>query len=194
MLRELGEQVQSEPTVGGAQAWIGKVAVAVAMGIAYFLAARLGLALLSELEDVAVFWPASGVAAGVLIARGPSARGPVAIGVIVATVVANLMSDRSLSAALATSLCNAGEAALTAWLVERWFGPRFALDSLHRTMGFLVAATLGSAAAAAGGAVAMQLFHTTAPLPDIWRTWFLASTLGILTIAPLLIELAHTVR
>jgi hypothetical protein len=41
-----------------------------AIAIAYFLAARLGLALLSKPSDVAVFWPASGIAAGILIVLG----------------------------------------------------------------------------------------------------------------------------
>ena len=42
--------------------------MAAAFAIAYLLAARLGLALLTKPEDVAVFWPASGIAAGALIA------------------------------------------------------------------------------------------------------------------------------
>jgi PAS domain S-box-containing protein len=192
MLRRLGGQVLGGGTVGGAaRRWVGSIVTAITVGIAYFLAARVGLALLSELEGVAVFWPASGVAAGFLIARGPSARAPVAIGVIVATVAANLMSDRSLWASIAKSGCNAGEALLTAWLVERWFGQRFELDTVRRTLGFLLAAALGAATAAIGGAAAMRLFHTTAPMLDIWSVWFLSDGLGILTIAPLLIGLAR---
>ena len=193
MLQKPGEQVQGESPFGGvAQRWVGSVAIAVAVGVSYFLAARLGLALLSELEGVAVFWPASGIAAGMLIARGPNARVPVAMAVIAATVAANLMSDRSLLTSIAKSGCNAGEALLTAWLVDRWFGQGFALDDLRRTSGFLLAATLGAATAAVGGAVAMRLFHTTAPLLDIWRVWFVSDGLGIVTIAPLLIGLART--
>src|SRR5262245_21773337 len=195
MLRKLGGQVLGEPSVdSGMQRWVVSVATAIAVGITYFLAARASLALLSEFEDVAVFWPASGIAAGILIARGPSARAPVAIGVIVATVAANLMSDRSLWASIAKSGCNAGEALLTAWLVERWFGQRFELDTVRRTLGFFLAAALGAAIAAIGGAVAIRLFHRTAPLLDIWSVWFLSDGLGILTIAPLLIGLAHTLR
>jgi PAS domain S-box-containing protein len=166
------------------------IGLAVVVAIAYFLGARLGLALLSELEGVAVFWPASGIAVGILVARGPSARVPVAIGVIAATLAANLLSDRSLWTSIAKSPCNAGEALLTAWLVERWFGRPFELDSLHRTMGFFVAATLGAATAAVGGAIGMRSFHTTAPMLDIWRVWFLSDGLGIVTTAPLLIGLA----
>src|SRR5437016_4855657 len=107
------------------QGWIGSVRVAVAVAIAYFLSARLSLGLLTKPDGVAVFWPAAGVAAGVLIALGPRARLPVAAGTIVATVVANLLGDRNLWSAGVFGLCNAGEAVLTAWLIERYFGSGF---------------------------------------------------------------------
>src|ERR1700730_4904573 len=107
--------------------WVGSVALAIAIGIAYFLAARLSLALLTKPDGVAVFWPASGVAAGVLIALGPGARLPVAGGARVATSVANLLGDRTLSSAIVFGLCNAGEAVLTAWLIARYFGLGFSL-------------------------------------------------------------------
>jgi integral membrane sensor domain MASE1 len=87
---------------------VGGIGLAVAAGVVFFLAAHLGLALLTTAERVAVFWPASGIAAGALIALGRRARTPVAAGVIVATVAANIMGDRSLWAALAFGLCNAG--------------------------------------------------------------------------------------
>src|SRR6185503_898802 len=67
------------------QPWGVAIAIGVFTAVAYFLGARLGLVLLTELEGVAVFWPASGVAAGILIALGPRARAPVATGVMVAT-------------------------------------------------------------------------------------------------------------
>ena len=78
------------------QQWARSIGLAAAVGIVYFLAARLSLLLITKPDGVAVFWPASGVAAGVLIALGPRARLPVAAGAMVATIVANLMGDRTL--------------------------------------------------------------------------------------------------
>jgi hypothetical protein len=69
--------------------------LAVAVGIAYFLSARLSLFLLTQPDGVAVFWPAAGVASGVLIALGSGARWPVGIGTMVATIWANLLGDRN---------------------------------------------------------------------------------------------------
>jgi integral membrane sensor domain MASE1 len=76
--------------------WAGSIMLAAGLGVAYFLAARLSLALLTKPDGVAVFWPAAGVASGVLIAVGPTARWPVIIGAMAATIAANLLGDRSL--------------------------------------------------------------------------------------------------
>ena len=45
-------------------------AVSISVAIAFFLAAHLSLALLDKADGVAVFWPAAGVATGVLVAFG----------------------------------------------------------------------------------------------------------------------------
>ena len=44
------------------------------VALAYFFAARLSLALLEPVDGVAVFWPAAGVASGILIALGSAAQ------------------------------------------------------------------------------------------------------------------------
>jgi len=102
--------------------WMIALATASGTAIVYFLTAGLGLALLAEPSDVAVFWPASGIAVGILIILGRRAVPAIVIGVVIGTVAANLMSDRSLLTALLKGVCNAGEAVLAAWLLERWSG------------------------------------------------------------------------
>jgi PAS domain S-box-containing protein len=177
------------------QGWIGRIGLALAVAVAYFLTGELGLALLTTPERVAVFWPASGVAAGILIALGSSVRTPVAAGVIAATIAANVMLDRSLWAALALASCNAGEALLVAWLIERWSGPSFHLDSLRGVLTFLVAAIVGTATVAVSAAWAMSLFGpSTAAFLSVWQVWFASDVLGMITVAPLLIGLAAAVR
>ncbi len=52
---------------------------------------------LSASSDVAVFWPASGLAAGILIIFGRRARPALVIGVVAGTIAANLLSDRSIA-------------------------------------------------------------------------------------------------
>jgi integral membrane sensor domain MASE1 len=70
--------------------WISAIWLAVVVGGAYILSAKLSLSLLTP-EGVAVFWPAAGIAAGALVVTGPRARWPVVAGTMVATILANLL-------------------------------------------------------------------------------------------------------
>ena len=84
---------------------------------------------------------------------------------------------------------------MVAWLIERWFGPVFNLDSLLRVLGFFAAAAVATATAATGAAGAMELFGpSTAEFLNIWKVWFASDALGIITVAPLLIGVAAAAR
>jgi hypothetical protein len=95
------------------------IMLGLAIGGAYFLAARLGLLFLAN-PGLAAFWPAAGIAVGVLIAFGPGARLPATVAVVVATILANMMMGRHPALAIVFGLVNASQALLTSWLVERW--------------------------------------------------------------------------
>ena len=196
MLQNLRKPFRREPSTGvDLTRWVGLIALAAAVGISYFLAARLSLALLTKPEGVAVFWPAAGVAAGVLIALGPRARWPVVAGTMAATIVANLFGDRNLWSAILFAVCNAGEAVLAAWLIERVYGAGFRVGRLRNVLGLFAAAIVGTAVSAIGGTIGIKLFHNAdAPLFTTWQHWFASDALGIVTVAPLLIELASLSR
>jgi PAS domain S-box-containing protein len=131
----------------------------------------------------------------VLIALGRSARAPVAVGAMVATLVANLMGDRTIWTATAFAVCNAVEALLTAWLIERWVGPRFTLGRLRHVLALLAAATVATAVSGVGGTAAYVLLHnSTAPIVTTWQHWFASDAVGIITVAPLLIGFAAGLR
>jgi PAS domain S-box-containing protein len=180
--------------MGTAGRTIATLGAAAGIAVAYFLAAQLGLSLLATPSEVAVFWPASGLAAGILIAAGRRAGMASALGIVLGTVAANLLSDRSLTTSILKGFCNAGEAILVAWLLERWFGRPFTFGDLSRVVGFFGAAALATAASAIGGAVIMTELHIAAPFWDVWRTWFLSDAVGIVVVAPLLIELSQLRR
>ena len=182
------------PAAGPANAWITTLAAICAIALVYFLAAQVGLALLAKPTGVSVFWPASGVAAAILICAGRRAGVAVVVGVLVGTVVANLMSDRSFLTSVLKGFCAAGEAVLMAWLLDRWFGRPFAFGELRRVAGFFAAAALASATSAIGGAMTMIALHAPAPFWNVWLTWFLSAAVGIVVVAPLLIELGQPRR
>src|SRR5215467_3566062 len=174
---------------------LGAIGLAVAVGVAYFLAAQLSLALLAEPTDVAVFWPAAGVSSGTLISLGRQVRLPVTSGVMVATVVANLMGDRNVWGATAFAFCNSGEAMLAAWLIAHYFGPAFSLDKLRNVLGLLAVAVVATAVSGVGATMAYKLFHSpTGPIWTTWLHWFVSDAVGIITVAPLVIGLAQAVR
>jgi PAS domain S-box-containing protein len=175
--------------------WIVSAVFALALGVTYFLAARLSLALLTKPDGVAVFWPAAGVAAGTLIAVGPPARWPVVAGAMAATLIANLLGDRTIWSAIVFAVCNAGEAVIVAALIERYFGADFDLGRLGHVLGFLAAVVAGTAISGIGGTLGYVLFHSsTAPALTIWYHWFTSDALGIITVAPLLIGLVAAAR
>ena len=174
--------------------WMKLGWLAIAVGGIYILSAKLSLSLLTP-DGVAVFWPAAGVAAGALIASGPWARWAVVAGTMVATIVANLMGDRNLVSSMIFAVCNAGEALLTAGLIERYFGWPFSLDRLRQVLGLLGAAAVAAAVSGIGGTLGFVLLRgeTTAAF-NTWQNWFASDALGIVTIAPLVIGLASAAR
>jgi len=175
--------------------WIDPVGLAIAVGIAYFLAARLSLLLLTKPDGVAVFWPAAGVSSGVLISLGSRALLPVIAGTMAATVAANLLGDRNVLSAMVFALANAVEAGLVAALIERYFGPLFSLDRLRNVIGLLAAAIVATAISGIVGTLGFGIFHTSpASFATIWQHWLLSDALGIVTIAPLLIGLGAALR
>ena len=170
-----------------------QLVLALVVGVAYFIAARLGLALRAS-TGTSVFWPAAGISVAALIVWGPSGRFSVAAGVVVATVVSNLMIGRSVGLAVAFALVNAAQALLTTALIERWFGRSFKLGIVSNVLGFLLASTIGSVVAATGAAIVVALFDATVPVVTFWRVWLGSCLLGIIAVAPLLVGIAEAVR
>jgi PAS domain S-box-containing protein len=175
--------------------WVTSAGLAVAVAISYFLSARLSLALLTNPDGVAVFWPAAGVSAGVLIALGPLARLSVIVGVIVATIAANLLGDRNIPSSIVFAACNALEAVLVAGLIERYLGSPFRPDNLRRVLGLVAAAIIGATVSGIGGTIGYLLFHSSAtPILKIWYHWFASDAIGIIMVAPFVIGLVPITR
>src|SRR6516164_7381644 len=150
--------------------WATFAVATFAVAIAYFLAARLSLALLAKPDGVAVFWPAAGVASGILVGVGSAARWPVVVGVIAATLVANLLGDRNLWSSIFFAVANALEAVTIASLIERFYGSPFELNQLQRVVGLFAATIVGTTVSGIVGTLGFALFHSsTASIPTIWR-------------------------
>jgi PAS domain S-box-containing protein len=141
-----------------------------------------------------IFGPASGLSVGALIALGPRARLPVAVAVFVASIACGLSIGRNAGLSIAFGFLNTVQALLTAWLLERWFGRTFKLVDVQRVLGFFTATAVGTAITAVGAAAAISLVKPTASPLHVWGLWFAASSLGVVTVAPLLIGLGDAMR
>jgi PAS domain S-box-containing protein len=168
---------------------------AVGLALAYFFSARLSLVLLEPVDGVAVFWPAAGVASGILVAVGSAAQLPVVIGVVAATIAANLLGDRSIGISAFSAVANAGEAVIVAGLIHRFCGSPFELNELRRVLALFAATVVGTSLSGIAGTIGFVLFHgTNASPPAIWLHWFSSDALGIIAVAPLAIGLASLMR
>jgi PAS domain S-box-containing protein len=168
---------------------------AVGVALAYFAVARLSLALLEPVDGVAVFWPAAGVASGILIALGSAARWRVVVGVVAATIAANLLGDRNIGNSVFSAVANAGEAVIVAGLIHGFCGSPFELNELQRVLALFGAAVVGASLSGIAGTVGFTLFQRSAAFPPvIWLHWFSADALGIIAVAPLAIGLASLAR
>ncbi len=197
MLQNKAQRAQRQlpAAVDPMRRWAGSIGLAVAVGIAYCLAARLSLVLLTQPGGVAVFWPASGIFAGTLVALGRGARLPVVVGAMVGHMAAALLGDRILIGSFVFALCSAAEALITAGLIHRNFSSRFSLNSLRQVLGLLTAVIVGTAVSGVGGTLGFKyVYGSTAPVLSTWQNWFASDALGILTVAPLLIGLASAAR
>jgi len=171
------------------------VILTVGVAVAYFSAARLSLALLEPADGVAVFWPAAGVASGVLIALGPAARWPVILGVAAATIAANLLGDRNLWSSVFFAVANASDAVIVAGLIHHFCGSPFKLNELRRVLALFAATAVGTTLSGIPGTAGFVLFHgSPASLPVIWFHWFSSDAIGTIAVAPLAIGLASFVR
>jgi signal transduction histidine kinase len=175
--------------------WVGSIGLAAAVGLAYFLTAKFSVRLILEPAGVAVFWPAAGISAGLLIALGPRARWPVLAGVMVATVATHLFINDPLWAGVTLGLSNGAEALITAGLIHHYFGARFNLVRVRHVAGLLAAAVAATTVSGIGGAVTYRLMRgPSATMFDTWQHWFASDFVGIIAVAPLVIGLAAVVR
>ena len=174
---------------------VGPFVLTVGVGVAYFLAARLSLLLVTQ-PGVAVFWPAAGIASGTLIALGRTARWPVAVGVIAASITANLMGDRGILSSSIFSLSDAGEALLVAWIIERYVYSDFSsLGRLNHVLAFLAATIVGTTVSGIGGTLGYKLgYNPDGSVWTVWWQWVASDAIGIIAVAPLIIGVVAALR
>lgn len=152
--------------------------------LAYVLLAQLALKGFSLDANVCLFWPASGLALGVLILGGPRYAWGVALG----TLLEGTLSGHSVLASLVLAAGNVAEAMLAYKLVE-WFRHRHdAQASLNARFQFmLVAGALAASLSTFIGTGLLLAVGWVTPA-QFWTSamhWWMGDVLGIALVTPL---------
>ena len=158
--------------------------------VVYVVGAELGHWMSAEPGHFATFWPNSGLFLAVLL-RFPPHRWWV---MVLAGSTANLTSDlllhsQRVDVALGFMLANTVEAMLGAAVVRVWLGPSLGVDNLRNVLGLVVATAAFSTPLAGliGAATVSAAFGV--PFLQTWQVWWVADGLGVLLIAPLVLNL-----
>lgn len=161
-------------------------ALLVAFAVGYLLLNILSLSLGSRANFVAVFWPASGVAAAAVYAVRSGDRGWVVLAVFVDNSLANVLHGSPVGNSLGFGVANAVETTAFAAL----FVPLASTASGITKWGRFVASVAGSVAV--GSVVAATVVaagHRGVSFPDAAQTWFVADAVGMIVVAPMLMFL-----
>jgi diguanylate cyclase (GGDEF)-like protein len=160
----------------------------IALPLAYFTAAWIGISLGSHDEVITSFWFANAIALVALLSQ-PSRMWPVLLLLVAgADLAANLMMGSTWSAGAIITVADT----LEVWLVAiavRWLGgstPWY--TSIRWIVVFVVSATGASLIAATLGAASLYALGDNSVNWVRWRAWLLADTLGFLVVSPLLLS------
>jgi signal transduction histidine kinase/ActR/RegA family two-component response regulator len=157
-----------------------------AIGVAYFAFAKVGLALASIHPSASPIWPPTGLALAAVMLRGYR----VWPAILLAAWLANATTAGSLATSIAIALGNTLESLVGGYLISRWSGGPRTFDSPAGVARFalivLVAATPVSATIGVGS-LALAGFADAARLASTWLTWWLGDLAGALVITPVIV-------
>jgi signal transduction histidine kinase len=180
--------------------WSGRIVLAMAVGLAYFVVAQVtDIGLVLQPASISVFWPAAGVSSGALIVLGSRGRWPGAAGIALGQIAIGLTAPQEFWhtpwVIAAITLCDTAEPLIIAGLIARYFGPDFALDRPRNVLGFLAAAAVGVTTSSFGAAIALSLaLGPPVTVLTAAEHWFASVFVGIITVTPLVIGVAGAAR
>jgi PAS domain S-box-containing protein len=164
--------------------WLAKVA---AVGVGYYVTAKLGLRLASVTPYVTAVWPPTGVAVAGLLLLGRGAWP----GVAMAAFLANLTSGATPLLAVGITPGNT-LAPLAAVTVLRAWRVRADLSRLRDVLALLGVGVAGMLISATFGTVALLATGTVSGTGALraWLVWWVGDAMGVVLVAPFLLTLA----
>jgi PAS domain S-box-containing protein len=165
----------------------------IGVGATYLATARLGLALDPVGGFAALVWPPTGVALAALVRRGVSLWPAISAGAF----LANLWAGAPWEVAIVIAIGNTLEAVVGAHLLRSVPGYNGAIRRVRDAFGLVAAALLSPVVSATGGTLSLALGNvvSTARMGGVWQAWWLGDVLGVLVVAPFLLNWsAHALR
>ncbi len=164
------------------------------LALVYYVVARASLGLSFASTNASPVWPPSGIALAALLLGGPRLAAGVFVGAFAANLVTFLGNGAAAWTAAAASVLiavgNLAEAGLAAWLSRRFI--RGELTDAPQGAYVFAAAVLVAAAVSASSGVTTLVALDIIPraiAATVWLTWWLGDVIGLLVIAPLLLQL-----
>lgn len=152
----------------------------------YFAAGKIGLAIPYTSGNVSPVWPAAGIAVGAILLFGPH----VIWGILAGAFLVDFLSPIPALAAVGISLASVIGPTLAAALLSRksFVSIRCLADVIHLvfcgSLGAVVSALLGTSVLYLNGVHPWNF-------PSTCLTWWLGDTMGILLMAPLLVNISE---
>ena len=174
----LGRMSQSRP--------VGYALLLLAIGVVYYLGAKLGLQFAFVNSSVSTVWPPAGIALAAFVLFGLRVW-PAILG---AAFLANLTTSGEVLSSVGIALGNTAEGMLGAFLVNRFARGGRVFDRVRDIFRFVAYAALVSTTVSATvgvlSLIADGLLEWANAVPT-WLTWWLGDAVGDVVMAPMLI-------
>ncbi len=159
------------------------------IGVAYYLLARLGVALGVPPDGIAVFWPPNAIILCTFLILPTGRWWACALAFVCAEVIGDIPVF-TVYEALGFGIVNCFEGILSALILRRAFDGGFDLSSSRQLLYFVVVCVVGAPALAAlAGSAIYVLRGSEESYLILWRTWWAGDAVGLLTFAPLILTL-----
>jgi PAS domain S-box-containing protein len=162
-----------------------------AVTLAYFVLAKLGLRLASINPSASPIWPPTGLALAAVLLGGLRIWPAIFIGAF----AANATTAGTYETSAAIALGNTLEGVVGGFLIERWSGGRETFASPLRVAKFaLVSVGPATVISATVGVVTLSVagFAAWANFTPIWITWWLGDAAGALVVTPVIVLWAQS--
>ncbi len=156
------------------------------LSIAYYLSGLVGLIMQSAQTGVSPFWPASGVAIAAFIIYGIHLWPAIYLGMLALVITVDLPLIVTLTAGTGSVM-----EAVIPLLILRRYGFNGAIQDMRQLLFFLLIAWTGPIFSAALGTGAMFIARVDLMIPamNIFLTWWLGNSFGIMLVGAVLLRL-----